>query len=284
MSQNSMLEYFPGKNFIYKIQGATKLLFLILVSIACMMVYHVWFLLGLAFLSLFLLWCSQIKWQQVSFVVKGTLFFLFVNNIIIFFLFRDYGAQIYKSKTPIPLFYNFLTQEQLFYQFNVLLKYCCIIPLFLIFIVTTNPSQLAASLNKLGVSYKISYAFALTIRYIPEIQKDFKNISLTQQARGIKVVKKINFVARIIADIKRITLIISPLIFFNLDKIDVITNAMQLRRFGKHKTRTWYYEKPFIILDLFTFLLGLILLFLGVWLLCRYDRFYYPFVKNPFCT
>ncbi|MFT2804487.1 energy-coupling factor transporter transmembrane component T family protein, partial [Candidatus Phytoplasma asteris] len=158
----------------------------------------------------------------------------------------------------------------------------CIIPLFLIFIITTNPSQLAASLNKLGVSYKISYAFALTIRYIPEIQKDFINISLNQQARGIKVVKKTHFLARIIADIKRIALIIPPLIFFNLDKIDVITNAMQLRRFGKYKTRTWYYEKSFSILDLFTFLLGLALLLLGVWLLCLYDRFYYPFAQNPF--
>ncbi|MBT1576778.1 energy-coupling factor transporter transmembrane protein EcfT ['Elaeagnus angustifolia' witches'-broom phytoplasma] len=279
---NSMLQYLPGNTFIYKIQGATKLLFLILVSVVCMMVYHVWFLLGLVFFSLFLFWCAQIKWQQVAFVVKGTFFFLFVNNIIIFFCFRNYGTQIYNSKTPIPLFFNLLTQEQLFYQFNVLLKYCCIIPLFLIFIITTNPSQLAASLNKLGVSYKISYAFALTIRYIPEIQKDFKNISLNQQARGIKVVKKTHFLARIIADIKRIALIIPPLIFFNLDKIDVITNAMQLRRFGKYKTRTWYYEKSFSILDLFTFLLGLALLLLGVWLLCLYDRFYYPFAQNPF--
>ncbi|TKA88229.1 MAG: energy-coupling factor transporter transmembrane protein EcfT [Candidatus Phytoplasma asteris] len=279
---NSMLQYLPGNTFIYKIQGATKLLFLILVSVACMMVYHVWFLLGLVFLSFFLFWCAQIKWQQVAFVVKGTFFFLFVNNIIIFFCFRNYGTQIYNSKTPIPLFFNLLTKEQLFYQFNVLLKYCCIIPLFLIFIITTNPSQLAASLNKLGVSYKISYAFALTIRYIPEIQKDFKNISLNQQARGIKVVKKTHFLSRIIADIKRITLIIPPLIFFNLDKIDVITNAMQLRRFGKYKTRTWYYEKSFSILDLFTFLLGLALLLLGVWLLCLYDRFYYPFAQNPF--
>ncbi|ABC65132.1 ABC-type cobalt transport system, permease component CbiQ [Aster yellows witches'-broom phytoplasma AYWB] len=280
--ENSMLQYLPGNTFIYKIQGATKLLFLISVSIACMMVYHVWFLLGLSLLSLFFFWCAKIKWQQVVFVVKGIFFFLFVNNIIIIIIFRNHGTQIYNSKTPIPLFYNLLTQEQLFYQFNVLLKYCCIIPLFLIFIITTNPSQLAASLNKLGVSYKISYAFSLTIRYIPEIQKDFKNIYFNQQIRGIKVVKKTHFVARIIADIKKIALIIPPLIFFNLDKIDVITNAMQLRRFGKYKTRTWYYEKSFSILDLFTFLLGLALLLLGVWLLCRYDRFYYPFAKNPF--
>jgi energy-coupling factor transport system permease protein len=284
MSKNSMLEYFPGKTFIYQIQGSIKLLFLFFVSIACMVVYNVWFLLGLAFFSLFLFWCAKIKWQQVSFVVKGVFFFLFLNNIIIIIFFRDYGAQIYNSKTPIPLFYNLLTQEQFFYQFNLFLKYCCIIPLFLIFIVTTNPSQLAASLNKLGVSYKISYAFALTIRYIPEIQKDFKNISLTQQARGIKIVRKNHFLARIIADVKRIFFIIYPLIFFNLDKIDVITNAMKLRRFGKKNTKTWYYEKPFIILDLFTFLLGLVILFLSVWVLFCYDRFYYPFTKNPFYT
>ena len=40
-----------------------------------------------------------------------------------------------------------------------------------------------------GVSYRISYAVALAIRYIPDIQEDF-NISLAQQARGYEMSKR----------------------------------------------------------------------------------------------
>ncbi|WP_374695497.1 hypothetical protein ACEW7V_00210 [Areca yellow leaf disease phytoplasma] len=73
--------------------------------------------------------------------------------------------------------------------------------------------------------------------------------------------------ARIIADIKRIALIIPPLIFFNLDKIDVITNAMQLRRFGKYK------QELGIMKNLLVFLICILLFirigtsFCLVWLL-----------------
>ena len=31
-----------------------------------------------------------------------------------------------------------------------------------------------------------------------------------------------------------------PLIFSTLTRIEIITNAMDLRGFGKHKKRTWY--------------------------------------------
>ena len=47
----------------------------------------------------------------------------------------------------------------------------------------------AASLNKIGINYKISYAISLALRYIPDIIEDYKNISLSKQARGIDMSK-----------------------------------------------------------------------------------------------
>ncbi|MBP5835985.1 energy-coupling factor transporter transmembrane component T family protein [Candidatus Phytoplasma meliae] len=266
MYQNHILEYRPQNNFIYQIQGATKLVFVILISIASMLVYHIWFLLGIAILSLLLLYFSQIKWYQIAGVVKGILFFLCLNNLMILLFFHKYGAVVYQDSAS-PLFW-FITRAQLFYHLNLFLKYCCIIPLFLVFILTTNPSELAASLNQWGINYKTSYALALTIRYIPGIQKDYQNMNLMQQARGLK---------RISNKMQKITFTIISLIFWNLEKIDIITNAMQLRRFGQNPKRTWYYYKKFSFLDLCTLFLGLILLLLSIYLLYRFKRFYYPF-------
>ncbi len=60
----------------------------------------------------------------------------------------------------------------------------------LLFILATNPSEFAASLNKIGVSYKISYSVSIALRYIPDIQREYHDISFAQQARGIDMSKK----------------------------------------------------------------------------------------------
>jgi len=47
-----------------------------------------------------------------------------------------------------------VTSQQLFYNLNITLKYFSIIPIALVFMVATNPSEFAASLNKIGVNWK----------------------------------------------------------------------------------------------------------------------------------
>ena len=44
--------------------------------------------------------------------------------------------------------------------------------------------------------------------------------------------------------LKRIAGILIPLIMTTMDRIDIISNAMDLRGFGKHKKRTLYAKKP----------------------------------------
>ena len=46
--------------------------------------------------------------------------------------------------------------------------------------------------------------------------------------------------------LKNIMNIFVPLIFSSLDRVEVISNAMDLRGFGKHKKRTWYAFKPLV--------------------------------------
>ena len=53
------------------------------------------------------------------------------------------------------------------------LKYFSMFPIALVFVFTTHPTEFSASLNRLGVPYKIAYAVSLTLRYLPEVKKDF---------------------------------------------------------------------------------------------------------------
>jgi len=117
-----------------------------------------------------------------------------------------------------------LTWEQLFYQLNVTIKYFSIMPLALIFFVTTDPSEFASSLHQIGVHYKAGYSVALALRYIPDVRRTYHEISQAQQARGIDLSRK----AKLHARVKGAMAILLPLIFSSLDRIETISNAMDV--------------------------------------------------------
>jgi energy-coupling factor transport system permease protein len=149
-----------------------------------------------------------------------------------------------------------------------------IVPSALLLIVTTDPSEFASSLNKIGVPYSVAYAVSLSLRYIPDVQKDFENISHAQQARGVELSRKVSLARRI----KGVSQILLPLVFSSLERIDVISRAMELRGFGKHKKRTWYSERPFTCTDALTLVIAALLFVFGIWFTFRDgNRFYNPF-------
>lgn len=62
-----------------------------------------------------------------------------------------------------------------------MLKYFTVVPVVLMFMVTTNPSELAASMNRLGISYNIGYSIAIALRYVPDVQADFPKSSMPRK-------------------------------------------------------------------------------------------------------
>ena len=117
---------------------------------------------------------------------------------------------------------------------------------------------------------------ALTLRYFPDIQRDYRDISLAQQARGLDLSHKAKFKDRF----KNALLIIIPLIFSTLDRIELISNAMDLRGFGKGKKRTWYTSKKLDKQDIFAIALSALIFAssLCVSAFINHSRFYNPFI------
>ena len=171
----------------------------------------------------------------------------------------QYGVEIYGAKTVLMKGWGSysITLQELFYLFNLALKYVCTIPLALIFLMTTHPSQFASSLNQIGVSYKIAYSVSLTLRYIPDVQEEYQTIKLSQEARGVELSKKAKLIQRIKGNLQ----IISPLIF----------------RFGKNKKRTWYSHQAMEMKDYGMILSALAVLVLSIVLIfVNQGRFYNP--------
>ncbi|EJN94971.1 cobalt permease [Streptococcus mutans] len=234
----SLIGYHDGEGFLYDLSGASKLLFFLLVSIACMTTYDTRLILAVGLMSVLLFKSADIHWRDVSFVMKFVTVFALLNVIMVYLFAPDYGEKIYGAKTLLwagtGRFY--LSWQEIFYLLNLVLKYFCTVPLAILFLMTTHPSQFAASLNQIGISYKVAYAVSLTLRYIPDVQEEFYMIRTSQEARGLELSQKANLLSRIKGNLQ----IIIPLIFSSLDRIDTVSTAMELRRFGKNKKRTWY--------------------------------------------
>lgn len=272
-----LLSYIERHSLIHRLTGATKLLAFIFWSTAAMLTYDTRVLVFLFVFGIGIFISSKVKVREVAFVLIFILIFLLLNNIAIYLFSPQEGVKIYGTKHvlfEIAGRYN-VTWEQLFYQFNVTIKYLTIIPTALLFIVTTNPSEFASSLNRIGVNYRIAYSVALALRYIPDIQRDFRDIAIAQQARGIDLSSKEKLGKRI----KNVSAIVIPLILSSLERIEVVSNAMELRGFGKHKKRTWYRARPFLLRDYVTIVLMAVIL-VATLIITFYDgnRFYNPFV------
>jgi energy-coupling factor transport system permease protein len=272
-----VLSYEEKNTWIHQLSGVTKLIFFLLWSVTSMLTYDTRVLIVMLVVSLVIYAMSKTQWRQVGAVFKFIMLFLCINLLAIFLFSPGQGAEIYGTATPVLVITKryTLTAEQLFYEFNVMLKYLTVIPAVFMFIVTTNPSEFAASLNKIGISYNVGYALAIALRYIPDVQDDFKKIKNAQEARGIEMSSK----APLLQRIKNVAAILFPLIFSSMDRIDVVSNAMELRGFGKYKKRTWYSERKLERNDYITLFFSV--LFATVALIVTFwdgNRFYNPFV------
>lgn len=271
-----LLTYDSKDTWIHRLSGLTKLVFFLVWSIVSMITYDTRVLLFMLISSLIIFRVSKIEWKQISTVFNFILFFLCLNLIAVF-LFSPYeGVKIYGTQQDLwHIAGNYtITKEQLFYEFNIMIKYFTVIPAVLMFILTTNPSEFAASMNRIGVSYKISYSIAIALRYIPDVQADFTKIKHAQEARGIEMSSKAGLIDRI----KNVSSILFPLIFTSMDRIDVVSNAMELRGFGKNKKRTWYSGKKLSSKDITVIVV--VLIFAAASLMITFadgSRFYNPF-------
>ena len=241
-----IFNYIDRPSPIHRLSGATKLVCLLLWSFAAMLTFDTRMIAVLTVLSFALLRLSQIKLSDVSFLLKLTIFFMLFNNLVLFLFSPQYGVEIYGTKHALFGSGRFtVTQEQLFYHLNQMLKCFAMVPVVLLFVCTTQPSEFAASLNRIGVKYTVAYSVALALRYIPDIQQEYHEISQAQQARGIEMSKKESLFRRL----KAASAILIPLILSSIDRIEVISNAMELRGFGKNKKRSWYMARPFRAVD-----------------------------------
>ena len=271
-----IFNYVERSSPVHALTGATKLCCLLLWSFAAMTTYDTRLLAVLAAAGVAVFAASKLRISDISFLLGFVTVFMILNNVLVFVFSPEHGVGLYGTRHVLFSLGGrwIVTKEQLFYHLNLILKYLAMLPVVMIFICTTQPSEFAASLNRIGVKYTVAYSVALALRYIPDIQREYHEISQAQQARGVEMSKKENLIRRL----KSAGAILIPLILSSMDRIEVISNAMELRCFGKNKKRSWYMARPFTKWDWLA-MAGSALLLAAALLLNRLNgsRFWNPF-------
>ncbi len=273
-----LFSYDQLDTFVHRLSGFSKLVCFLLLTTAIMLTYDIRVILAIMVLSYIMIICAKIKFSQIRLMLIYVAIFLIFNFFLTYIFAPEYGCEIYGTRHVLFTIAGpyTVTLEQLFYQITKLLKYLSVIPLGIIFVLTTNPSEFASSLNRAGVSYRICTSLALTLRYFPDVADDYNTISLAQQARGLEMSGK----AKMSERFKRIAGILIPLIMTTMDRIDIISNAMDLRGFGKHKKRTWYAARPLGKGDWLAMAVSLFALAASLYVryFINHSMFYNPFI------
>ncbi|MDE5866607.1 MAG: energy-coupling factor transporter transmembrane protein EcfT [Lachnospiraceae bacterium] len=277
MAKIAILSYIKRKSLVHELTGTTKLIFFIAWSLASMVTYDTRVLICMMLISFVVFKVSKIRIRDISIVLGLAAVFLLMNNLFVYLFSPEYGVGLYESRTVLFTIAGpyTITLQQLFYHFNMTLKVICVVPVALLFIACTDPSEFAASLANIGVSYRIGYSVSLALRYIPDVQREYHNISQAQQARGIDLSGKDKLFTRL----KNSVAILLPLILSSLNRIETVSNAMELRGFGKKKKRTWYAKRPMKRNDWLT--IGFVLAILVIDLVVTFwdgSRYYNPFI------
>lgn len=241
LSKRLFINIIPGNTFLDKLSGTTKVRLFLALIILLVATWDIRIIAPMLFVGLIGLISIKPNWRLMSgliaFIVLTNLFNLFLVWVVS----PDYGANIVGGSTLLFRLTDryIITAETLWYFLVRFVKFISTFLVSLTFIQAITPSEMAAGLYSIKVPYKVATIVSIAFRYIPEISRDFSDIKISMQARGMELdAKKTTLFERL----KQNVVILVPLIVVSFERVGNIANAMDLRGYGRGKRRTYYSE------------------------------------------
>ncbi|MCR5004601.1 MAG: energy-coupling factor transporter transmembrane protein EcfT [Clostridiales bacterium] len=247
-----LMNYFPGDTFLHRMDPRSKILFSLLICIACFVTNNLYVLLGILVLDLLIGVCGGIFKQALK-LLKGLLkiaLFLFILQALVV---RTGEPAFYIGKLAIT--WDGLKTALL----GVLRLIDITLPLALMISLTRMSDLSNALVSRWHVPYKYAFAVTSAIRFIPVFTSDLNGIMEAQTARGVEFDTR-NF-------FKKVGLIVPlcvPLLISSVKKIETAAMAVELRGFNLRTKDSSSKVAQFRLPDYLLMLLGLGLIVLAV--------------------
>lgn len=136
---------------------------------------------------------------------------------------------------------------------SIALRILCIASYSALYVITTDPTRLAASLmQQARLPYRLAYALLIAYRFLPILQREMATIQAAHQVRAAGVPDRwTSWLARL----KRFSI---PLLVSGIRQAERLAIAMDARGFGALPTRTCYVQSRMVVWD-YVFLVAALL-------------------------
>jgi energy-coupling factor transport system permease protein len=248
------LNYMPGESFLHRVHPLSKLVMLILFSIAVFIIdssvisgiiLFVIILLGYISAQLGL----YFFWRKMRMIIIFGLMIILVQVIAV-------KKGFLLLEIPLIIFTLQIWSQGLLDGLKMMMRFLNIIGCSYLFVSVTDPNRLAYSLMQIGLPYRFGFMLITSLRFIPVFQQELIQIRNAQMIKGIDL-EQASF-RKILLGIRYL---LAPLVISSLSKVDSLAISMEGRAFGLYPKRSYLYQQAFRIED-FLFLIFFLAVFI----------------------
>jgi len=264
--------YVRGNTVFHRLDGRTKFLFFLWISIFNYIFYDLYFSLASLAIVLTLALASRI-----GKIVLSVISIVAVPILILGIIILGGPVGFPPNKTPLIATIVFGHQIGLFLEGTVYVsiwstRLAVTITAALLAYLTTHPSDLAAIMLKSRLPYKFAYAFLATVQLIPILTNEISTIYQAQVSRGL------NLQANLIQRLKSIVVLMIPLTLGAITQTQTRAIALESRGFSAPVKKVMLSDPKFKPGDYLTFFAMIV--FTAYFVFLIYTRGLVPFMQG----
>ena len=228
-SRAQRITYQPGCSFLHRLHPLIKLAWLLFGTILVFVVRSPWLVLAAVALLVLAFPLAGLRLGRV----RGTR--LFITTALLLGLLQI--LFVHEGQTFLNMGLVAITVGGLQAAVYVAGRFLSVILLSYLFVLTTEPNDLAYALMRAGVPYRYGFALITALRLVPVFEQEGQTVYRAQLARGVQY--DIRSPRRFVTLARQFFL---PLLVSALGKVDALAVSMEGRCFGKYPTRTFVRE------------------------------------------
>ena len=155
-----------------------------------------------------------------------------------FLFFMQAFFQPIGDKVIFKIWFLDITYESLMFAFRNAMRIIVMVSSFMLFLLTTHPSELIYDLTRRGLPPQFAYVIISTLQILPQMQAKAQTIISAQRSRGLDT--QSSFLRRI----GSLFPLVGPLVFGSLVEVEERAIAIEARGFTSTRAKTSLYDIP----------------------------------------
>ena len=245
--------YLPSHSWVHRLDGRTKILVVLGVFILAMCFSHPAYLVIVFGVVMGLLGLSSAEANvKKTWVLTALLFFY---SVVLWPFFVE-------GKTPVPVLWSLgVTWEGILVGMGMGLRLLIMLWGGIWLLSVTRIEELALALQRLGLSTRVGFAFALAFRWVEMLLGAGVGVVQAQRSRGLDVAS-----GSIFQRLRKYVPLVVPVIGHALRQTNLLAMSLESKGFHPSARRSFYQAQPLERGDYLVLVMVLLLVGLGTWM------------------